>query len=136
VVKVHVFNEACNKGVRMETRYRALRTIATIFKVLGWVILILGILSACGTSALVVVSGSTILGLSESGGGDTGVVYSVIVAVVSFIVMIVTVGLYALLLIAASEGIYVFLDIEENTREMVRRLGQRGGGAVPPPPSP
>jgi hypothetical protein len=126
-----------NKGVRMETRYRALRTIATIFKVLGWIILILGILSACGTSAMLMLSGSALLGFSGSGGGgDVGLVYSGILAVVSFIVMIVTVGLYALVLIAASEGIHVFLDIEENTREMARRLGQRGGGAVPPPPSP
>jgi hypothetical protein len=121
----------------MEKRYRALRTIATIFKVLGWVILILGILSACGTSAAMVLGGSTVLGMGGPGrGGDVSLVYALVIAVVTFIVMIVTVGLYALVLIAASEGIQVFLDIEENTREMARRLAQRGGGAVPAPPSP
>jgi hypothetical protein len=121
----------------METRYRALRTIATIFKVLGWVILILGILSACGSSALVMLGGSTMLGLpggGRAGASDASLVYSLIIAAVSFIVMIVTVGLYALVLIAASEGIHVFLDIEENTREMVRRLGPKSGGTAPPPP--
>jgi hypothetical protein len=122
----------------METKYRALRTIATIFKVLGWVILILGILGACGSSAAVVFGGSTMMGLSGAGRGssDVSLVYSLVVAVVIFIVMIVTVGLYALLLIAASEGIYVFLDIEANTREMARRVVQRGGGTMPPPPGP
>ncbi len=122
----------------METKYRALRTIATIFKVLGWVILILGILGACGTSAAMVFGGSTVLGMAGpgGGGGDVSLVYALVIAVVTFIVMIVTVGLYALVLIAASEGIQVFLDIEANTREMAKRLAQRGGGVMPPPPSP
>jgi hypothetical protein len=53
-----------------------------------------------------------------------------------FLVMMVTVGLYALILIATAEGIYVFLDIEENTREMARRLAQRGAAPGPPPPIP
>jgi len=118
----------------MGTRYRALRTISTIFKVLGWVILILGILGACGASALMVLGGGTYMGLGgPGGGGDAGLVYGLVLGVVVFIVMIVTVGIYALILIAASEGINVFLDIEENTREMAGRLAQRGT-PVPPPP--
>jgi hypothetical protein len=120
----------------METRYRALRTIATIFKVLGWIILILGILSACGGSAATALGGSAYMGMGGvGGGGNAGMIYSLIMAVVVFLVTVVFVGLYALLLIAASEGIYVFLDIEENTREMARRLGQRGTVAPPPPPA-
>ncbi len=120
----------------MERKYRALRTIATIFKVLGWVILILGILSACGTSAVMFLGGSTMLGFTGSGGGgDAGALWGMVAAVVAFVVMAITVGLYALILIAASEGIQVFLDIEENTREMARRLGQRGVPGPPPAPS-
>jgi len=120
----------------METKYRALRTIATIFKVLGWVILILGILSACGTSAVLFLGGSTMMGLTGSGGGgNAGPLWGVVAAIVTFIVMIITVGLYALILIAASESIQVFLDIEENTREMARRLAQRGAAAPAPPAS-
>ena len=117
----------------MRTKYRALRTISTIFKVLGWVILILGILGACGASASMLLGGAAYLGLEGSGAGDFGLVYGLIMAVVVFIVMIVTVGIYALVLIAASEGISVFLDIEENTREMARRLAEREATAPPPP---
>ena len=119
----------------MERRYRALRTIATIFKVLGWVILILGILGACGSSAAMVLGGSTMMGSMGGfeGGGDQSFIITLIMAVVVFVFTVVFVGLYALLLIAASEGISVFLDIEENTREMARRLGQRGTPAPPPP---
>jgi hypothetical protein len=122
----------------METKYRALRTIATIFKVLGWVVLILGILGACGSSAMAVFGGSTVWGMAGAGrgGSDVSLVYSLVIAVVIFIVAIVTVGLYALALIAASEGIQVFLDIEANTRDMAKGLAQRGAGAIPPPPSP
>jgi len=120
----------------MERRYRALRTIATIFKVVGWMVLVLGILSACGTSGLILVGGASVPGMMDLGGGagQGGLVWGFVGAVVMFLVMMVTVGLYALILIATAEGIYVFLDIEENTREMARRLAQRG--ITPSPPAP
>ena len=88
----------------MESRYRALRTIATIFKVLGWVILVLGILTACGTSGLILVGGASVPGMVDVGGGSGqgGLMWALVAAVVSFLVMIVTVGLYALILIAAA----------------------------------
>ncbi len=120
----------------MERKYRALRTIATIFKILGWVILILGILSACGTSAAMFLGGAAMMGFTEpGGGGDAGALWGAIAGVATFVLMVITVGLYALILIAASEGIQVFLDIEENTREMARRLAQRGAAGPPPPAS-
>jgi ABC-type multidrug transport system fused ATPase/permease subunit len=125
-----------DEGVTMERKYRALRTIATIFKILGWVILILGILSACATSAAMLLGGAAMMGFTETGGGgDAGALWGAIMAVVTFILMVITVGLYALILIAASEGIQVVLDIEENTREMARRLGERGVAGPPPAPS-
>jgi hypothetical protein len=118
----------------METRYRALRTIATIFRILGWIILVLGILGACGSAAAMVLGGSTMMGMGGyQGGGDQSFILSLIVAIFVFVFTVIFVGLYALLLIAGSEAIYVFLDIEENTREMARRLGQRGTPAPPPP---
>jgi hypothetical protein len=119
----------------MEKRYRALRTIATIFKILGWVILVLGILSACGTAAAIMFGVGTVPGMMgpDVGGGE-GFVWVLIGSIVGFIAMVVTMGLYALILIAAAEAINVFLDIEENTREMARRLAPRGVPPAPPPP--
>jgi hypothetical protein len=119
----------------MQKRYRALRTIATIFKILGWVILIGGILSACGISGAIAVGGASVplMGTPGQSGGSEMPLIAIVTAVAMFIGMLLTVGLYALVLIAASEGIYVFLDIEENTREMARRLGQAGGSSGPPP---
>ncbi|TKJ31511.1 MAG: hypothetical protein CEE40_01640 [Chloroflexi bacterium B3_Chlor] len=116
-------------------KYRVLRTIATVFKVLGWVTLILGILSACGTSGLILVRGASVPGMIEPGrgAGQAGLLWGLVGAVASFLIMLLTVGLYALILIAAAEAISVFLDIEENTREMARRLGQRGHPGPAPP---
>jgi magnesium-transporting ATPase (P-type) len=120
----------------MEKKYRALRTIATIFRILGWVILVLGILSACGASAAMLLGGQTMMGMGGYGGaGDAGFLYSLIFAIVAFVGTIVTLGLYALILIALAEGIQVFLDIEANTREMARRLAQRGVTAPPSVPA-
>ena len=98
-------------------------------------ILVLGILTACGTAGVVALTGvgSDLLGTQQGGGAMS--VLGLIMALVAFIGTLVTVGLYCLILIAMSEGIYVFLDIEENTREMVRRLGQMGGSAGLPPPT-
>ena len=120
----------------MEKRYRALRTIATIFKVLGWIVLIVGILSACVMSGATILGGAIPLmgGTGQRGGGELTLMV-IVMAVVMFIGTLITVGLYALILIAGAEGIYVFLDIEQNTREMVRRLGQMGGSAGLPPPT-
>jgi hypothetical protein len=125
-----------DKEVSMEKRHRALRTIATVFKVLGWIILALGILSACGTAAAILLGVGTVPGMmGPNVGGGEGFVWGLIGAIVGFLVMVVTVGLYALILIAAAEAIQVFLDIEENTREMARRLAQRSGPPGPPPPT-
>jgi hypothetical protein len=120
----------------MEKRYRALRTIATIFKILGWVILALGILSVCGTSGAILLGVTSVPGVMGVNvtGGEAGLLWGLIGAAIAFVGMIVTVGLYALILIAGSEAINVFLDIEENTREMTRRLAPRGAPPAPPPP--
>jgi len=120
----------------VERKYRALRTIATVFKILGWIILVLGILSACGTSASLLLGGASYMGMVGPGrGSDAGFVWSLIMAAVSFVGVVVFVGLYALILIAAAEGIQVFLDIEQNTREMARKLGEKAVAPPPPPPS-
>lgn len=118
----------------MEKRYRALRTIAAVIKVLGWAILVLGILSGCVTSGSMVLAGpGLILGPGPRAGSEFTLIW-IIMALAAFIGVLVTVGLYALILIAVSEGINVFLDIEENTGKMVRRLEQMGGSASPAPP--
>ena len=96
----------------METKYRFLRTAATIFKVIGWIVLVVGII---GSIVLSIVMGTQ---LPEFGGFGAfyaifGIVYSVI-------------GWVSLL--AFAQIIYLLIDIEQKTRETAEhfRTGSTG----------
>lgn len=99
----------------MEKRYRALRTIGTIYKVLGTIagiLTLLGVLAGCATSVLGGAAldqfGQDLTGIGMFGGVVGGVIFSLILALNG--------GLIALTLYSLGEGIYLFLAIEENTR--------------------
>jgi len=78
-----------------ETRYPALRTIAGIYSVFAWIIGIVAVIIAF---------------ISWSKGGETG---GLMIAIPTLVVG----ALIVLGLLAASESIKVFIDIEENTRK-------------------
>ena len=78
----------------MQKKYRMMRIAASIFRVLGWVVLVVGII------------GSIILGADTGGGAGAmiailGIIYSIIAGIV---------------IIAAADFYYCVMDIEENTR--------------------
>lgn len=75
----------------MEKKYGALRIIATLNTVIGWIILVIGSLAAVG----VIFSAGFIFG---------------------FPILMASLFI-GLILIAAGELIYVIIDIEENTRQ-------------------
>jgi hypothetical protein len=110
----------------MDRRFTALRVIGTVFKILAWISLFFGLLSAIGT-----LSGQQgPLGLNL-GGPLTGIamfLVSLILAVVSFL------GLYAI-----GESFYLFLSIEESTRRTAYILQQQYTSyqtGYPSPPAP
>jgi presenilin-like A22 family membrane protease len=102
----------------MEKRFRALRTIATIYKILACVILILGVLFA------LVLFSSFLLGSATMAQRDlptfmlTGGVAAVFGATFTLVYAVVL----FLILYGAGEGIYLALAIEENTRESSQLL--------------
>ena len=53
----------------MQTRFRALRVIGTIYKVLAWIVLILGILGAVGVLIFGALSGMQLGGAFGQRGG-------------------------------------------------------------------
>lgn len=93
----------------MNSRFTALRVIGSLFKVLAWIDLVLGLLIA----ALVLILGLTVrlpLGLLDLEGGGP------LVGVAGFVAVLIIAVLLFLLLYAGGEFIYVLLSIEENSR--------------------
>jgi len=103
-------------------KYRALRTISTIYKILAWVVLVMGVLGVCVSSALTATGAVSLLGREEGAAAGVSVIVG---AGITFVVGLLLVGFYGLLLFAVSEGIQVMLAIEDNTRQMVEALRER-----------
>jgi hypothetical protein len=120
-------------GLDLEQRFTALRVIGTLFKVLAWITLIVGILAAVGI-IVVSLAGTGTLGAWlpgwELGPG------SMLVAVIAGVVVLIVFLVYFLLLYAAGDTIYLFLSIEDSTRHTAYLLTQqaRATNAYAPPP--
>ncbi|MBC8248106.1 MAG: hypothetical protein H8E90_00375 [Anaerolineales bacterium] len=117
----------------MEKKFTVLRIIGTIYKVLAWVVLVLGILAALGFLAAGIwgearavrapgVFPRSYVPLMGIAGGIFGALGIALGA-----------GFYFLLLYAISEAIYLALAIEENTRETARYLRSREVSVTLPP---
>jgi len=128
----------------MEKKFRILRIIGTLWKVLAWIVLVGGILSSLGILlAGVLGSGGFIFRLFEQ---ETGVVPGALGIVSSIFGFVVALGLtiiYFLILYAVGELIYLLLAIEENTRKTMSAVQRTARGEIeqgptptPPPPSP
>jgi hypothetical protein len=115
---------------QMDRRFTALRVIGTIFKVLAWIVLILGILAAIGSLVL----GFTLNNQFGTAGLSVG---GPLAGIALFIGLLVGSILEFLAFYAAGEFLYLFLAIEENSRRTAFFLQQQysyqqGGYASPP----
>jgi hypothetical protein len=126
----------------MEKKFRILRIIGTLWKVLAWIVLVGGILSALGILlAGALGSGGFILRLFEQ---ETGVVpgaLGIVSSIFGFIVALAFTIIYFLILYAVGELIYLMLAIEENTRKTMNAMEQAIRPEIehspsPPAPSP
>lgn len=112
----------------MDKRFTALRVIATVFKILAWISLILGLLGAIGAliAGFSLSSQQGLLGLDFGGP---------LAAIAMFIVTLIIAIVYFMILYAAGESIYLFLSIEENTRRMAYLMQQQYTSQQPAYPS-
>jgi hypothetical protein len=101
----------------MEQKYRVLRIVATIWKVLAWIVLVLSVLGGCGTLALAVIGGSAARGNAALGIGG-GLIGGGITALVAIFFGV----LYFLFLYAFSELVDVLIALEANTRATAEQL--------------
>jgi len=91
----------------MKRKYAALRTVAVIITVIAWIVLIVGVIGSIAGGALAI--------------GTTSGTYAVVIIIGGIVASI----LYFLVLLAFAQLIYLFVDVERNTRETAYRL--RGG---------
>ncbi|HHX43252.1 MAG TPA: hypothetical protein GX714_04595 [Chloroflexi bacterium] len=107
----------------MEKRFRVLRFLGLLYKILAWIVLVLGILAAIAT----VVIGATADEMLTVPGLP-------VVPMVGGLGILLGTVFYFVLLYAVGELIHLGLAIEENTRETAYYL--RGEATIPPPPEP
>ncbi len=103
----------------MRKKFGVLRVVATIFKVLAWIVLVVGILGACASIAIGAMPG--LLGANSRnalpvGAGGLLVGLATGVGVIFFCI------LYFLLLYAFGDIFHLLIALEENTRLTAERL--------------
>ena len=117
----------------MEKRYKALRALSTVYRVLAWIALVVGVLVGLGILTLSIIGVRPLTAyrtrLTPMFYFPFGILQGGIVAgIVGFLVALLASGFYFLLLYAVSEMIFLVLSIEENTRETAYYL--RGEGSL------
>ncbi len=103
----------------MQKKYGVLRIIATINKIIAWIVLVLGVLGGCVSLVVGLLPGLTATSSRTApallmGGLAAGLVTSV--GAIFFAV------LYFLVFYSFGEMIYLLIDLEENTRATVEQL--------------
>lgn len=122
----------------MEHKYRALRFIASVLKVLGIIVGILAVIAAITFCATSVFGGAAFERALGSYGQNTpglGLFTGLLGGIIFSIVPIIVGGIQALVLFAVGEAIYVQIDIEQNTR-LTEQAILRMMGAYEPPARP
>ncbi|MFP4346329.1 MAG: hypothetical protein ACLFU8_16685 [Anaerolineales bacterium] len=100
----------------MEKRYGVLRFVAALWKILAWLILVLGFLGALATLILG-IAGVGGPGLWRSLGMDP--LYgrgAIAFGVMGFLIGTVSSVIYFMLFYAVGQLLLLFIDVEENTR--------------------
>ena len=129
----------------METRFKILRFVGTLWKIIAWIVLVVGLLTSLGLLISSILGGEGIREMFQR--LAAGVVEELPAwldwfgGVLLFLLSLVVALLNFLVLYAAGELIHLFLAIEENTRLAYEQLQWAQTGAAPtiaapsPPPA-
>jgi hypothetical protein len=125
----------------VEKKFRVLRFVGTVWKILAWIILIVGLLTAIAVLVLSLVGeGQQMMGRwdvrPESMPWGPGA-FGVVGGVVGFLVSLLGTVVYFLLFYAAGELVFLLIAIEENTRVAAQSSAASSSASVPtyaPPP--
>lgn len=127
----------------MAKKFRVLRIVGILWKILAWIVLAGGVLSSVGVLLTSLLGGGLIRQLGRRT-AETPVgpfVFSAAGGVVGFILGLIVTIVYFLALYAVGELIHLMLSVEENTRAMAewaqrQVLPQAARGRPGPEPSP
>jgi hypothetical protein len=116
----------------VKKKYRALRFVAFLFQVFGWVSLVLGILGAVGALAAGLLNWVSIPALEQVRGFSTmaGFVAGIVGAGVTLVSSIIT----CVVFLAAADYFNLQIEIEQNTRASVEYLRQIAQAQIITPP--
>lgn len=114
-------------------KYKSLRTIATIFKILGILSLVLTILLALASCLFYGIMGASFSSLTGEFSGLTGGESGVVVAagIILGLFILIYGGFSSLMIYGAGELIFVLLDMEQNTRETAELMRIAARNASP-----
>ena len=119
----------------MEKKFKVLRFVAVLYKIIAWIVAVTGVICALGFLAFSILGGEAMpwygfhpeyYGFPMTFGPDM----PILTGIAGFLIILIVSALYFVLLYAVSEVIYLGLAIEENTRETAYYL--RGEGVLPP----
>ncbi len=125
--------------MEIEKKFRVLRIIGTIWKILAWIALIVGILSAIGILLTSVLGGGIMREFGRQYGDAPWASWAFGLAggLVAFAISLIGTIVYFLALYAVGELVYLLLSIEENTRLTGQWIQAHSApSSYPPPPSP
>jgi len=98
-------------------KYSFLPFAAKVLRVVAWVILVVGVISSIVFG--IITAGATNGGVVGLAGGLAGFFIAVVGIIISFL------GWVSLL--TARELLYLFMDVEENTRNTAERITKKSG---------
>ncbi len=100
----------------MQKKFGALRVVGTLYKVLGVIVLVLGIIGGSIMCVGGIVGSTALQDMGQQLGVNPGM--GIAGAVVSGVMAVLGAAIGGLTLFAFGEAIYLFLAIEENTRRV------------------
>jgi hypothetical protein len=108
----------------MKKKFSALRTIGTIYKVVGVILAILTILGSIGFCILGFTGGAIFQSAASQFGGGSNMsgAGAGIAGVLAAIWLLIMGAIASLSTYALGEGIYLLIDLEENTRKTAELL--------------
>jgi hypothetical protein len=113
-------------------KYAALRTIASIFKILGIISGVTTILLSLGSCLFFGFVGTSMNAIMYNMTGSSGDSAATIIAgIITGLIVLIYGGFSALLIYGSGELIYVLLDMEQNTRETAELMRFAARSASP-----